>query len=238
MLKNIRRMIRNLIKGMIIAFAFVLLLNTVLQVTSLSQSDVAKSVIAAAGLSSRPDALLFWFLFTAILAFFWAQLSGRGVRSTLGKLASMPRWIGNSVKTTGMTAFPLVMAGVAAALIARLFLLTSVTGIQFLVLMFGILFSQAESLTVLALRLGYSDLNRLVRKSGPVIPAPGFPVMGVFGAFCGFLGVLFVADSVPVIAIVVVLMIAGSLVIWYRRRNAATVAAGPAGASGSGGRGS
>jgi hypothetical protein len=234
MLKNIRGTIRATIRGMIIAFALVLLLNTFLQVTSLRQSDIAKAVIAAAGLSSSPDALLFWFLFTAILAFFWAQITSRGLRKTLGRLATLPRWIGTSVKTTGSTAFPLVMTGVAAALLLRLFLLSGVTGIQFLILMFGILFSQQESLAILALSLGYSDLNRLARKCGPDIPPPGFPVMGVAGAFFGFLGILVIPVSLPVAAGAVVLVVAGSLVVWYRRRKAATTAAYPAGVASSG----
>lgn len=238
MVHNIRGMVKVLIVGMIFAFAIVLLINTFLQATSLSQNEIVKFIIAAAGFSSSPDALFFWFLFTAILAFFWSQLVSRGVRSTLGKLATLPRWILTSVKTTGSTAFPLVMAGIAVALLVRLFLLTTVTGIQFLILMFGILYSQQESLAVLAMSLGYSDLNRLIRKSEPVIPAPGFPVMGVVGAFCGFLIALFIADSLFIIAGVVILMVIGTVAVWYRRRRAApAITASPAGTSLPGGRG-
>ena len=94
----------------------------------------------------------------AILAFFWSQLMFLGVRSTFGKCATIPHWIGNSLKTTGATAIPLVMAGIAAALIVRLYWLTPLTSIQFLVLMAGILYSQQESIAVLALCLGYRIL--------------------------------------------------------------------------------
>lgn len=218
-IRNIRGTVKMVIKGMIIAFAIVFLINILLQVTDLGQSDIAQSVLTGSGLNSSPDTQLFWFLFMAILAFFWSQLMFRGVRSTFGKLATIPRWIGNSLKTTGITAFPLFMAGIAAALIVRLYWLTPLTSIQFLVLMGGILYSQQESIAVLALSLGYSDITRILTRSGPDIPPLAFPVMGVAGAAFGFLLVLFFADTVPIIVAAIILLIVSSFIIRYRKRS-------------------
>lgn len=220
MITNIRGMVRDIIKGMIISFAAVLVLQTLMLAMNMNTSALINSVLATSGLQSSSNALLFWFLFTAIIAFFYSQALNHGIRTTLKKFTTLPGWIGTSVKTTGITAFPLVMAGIAIALIARLYLLTALTGIQFLVLMIGILYSQQESLAILAMRLVYSDLHRAVKKTGPALPAPGFAVMGVVGAFAGFLIVLFIANSPEIIAFAVILVIAGSAAIWYRRKKA------------------
>lgn len=231
MRQNIRSMAKSLIKTMIIAFALVLLLHTFLQVTRLTQEELVQMIIAASGLGSHPNAMLFWFLFTAILAFFWSQVTGRGIRGMLSHGKTVPRWIYASAMTTGSAAFPLIMAGIAAALVVRLLLLTVMTDIQFLILMFSIIFSQQESLFILAMSLGWSDLRRMVKKTGPVIPAPGFPVMAVLGAFCGFILALFTADSLPLIAVIAILIVAVSAGIWYRKRIAAPSMVSPAGTS-------
>jgi|GEM_PF-5393488 hypothetical protein len=217
MVKNIRGMLKSVIKGMIISFLIVLALHTYVQVMKTSNSNLQNSVLAATGLQSNPNALLFWFLLTAIISYFWSQITSRGWRTSFGKFKTLPNWIMSAIRTTGTSAFPLVMSGVAIALIIRLCLLTPLTSIQFLILMFGILFTQQESLSILAMRLGYSDLNRLVKKTDPVIPAPGFPVMGVVGALAGFLFVIFYADTLLVVAIVVAILVAGTLLIHYRK---------------------
>lgn len=218
MISNIRGMVRDVIKGMIISFGAVLVLQTLMLAMNLNSNKLINPVLAVAGLQSSSNALLFWFLLSAIITFFYSQALNRGIRTVLGKFTTLPGWIGKSAKTTGITAFPLVMAGIAIALIARLYLLTALTGIQFLVLMIGILYSQQESLSILAMQLVYSDLNRVVKKTGPALPAPGYAVMGVTGAFAGFLIVLFIADSLAIIAIAAILAIAGFAAIWYRKK--------------------
>jgi hypothetical protein len=218
MIKNARGMVKSVIKGMIISFVIVLILHTLLQVMNRSNSDLQNSVLAVTGLQSSPNALLFWFLLTAIITFFWSQITGRGLRPTVGKITSLPTWISSAARTTGMSAVPLVMSGVAIALIIRLCLLTTLTSIQFLIMMFGILYSQQESLTILALRLGYSDILRAVKKTGPSIPATGFPVMGVVGACAGFLFVVFYADTLLEIVIVIAIMVVVAFLIQYRKK--------------------
>ena len=50
----------------------------------------------------------------------------------------------------------------------------------------------------------------MVKKYGPLIPVPGFPVIAVSGAFCGFLPALFAADPLPIIAVMAILIAAVS----------------------------
>jgi len=107
--RNFHSMVRKLVTGMVIAFVLVLFLNTFLQVTSLAGDDIPKTIIAASGLASSPHALLFWTLFSAILAFFWSQLTGLGVRGLLGRCRSLPAWIGSSAATAGIVALPLLL---------------------------------------------------------------------------------------------------------------------------------
>lgn len=218
--RNFPAMVRGLVKGMVIAFALVLFLNAFLQVTSLSGDDIPKMIIAASGLGSSPHALLFWTLFSAILAFFWSQLTGLGIRGLLGRCRTLPGWFGSSAATAGVAALPLVMAGAGAALLVRFFLLTTATDILLFIVMTGILFSQQHSLSILAMSLGWSDLRRVIKRTGPSIPAPGFAVVCVTGAFLGFLAGLFVPDTLLLISAVAVLFLVGLAVTWYRRRPA------------------
>jgi hypothetical protein len=222
-------MVRKLVTGMVIAFILVLFLNAFLQVTRLSQDDIPKTIIAASGLGSSPHALLFWTLFSAILAFFWSQLTGLGIRGLLGRCRSLPGWIGSSAADAGIAAVPLVMAGAGAALLVRFFLLTPATDILLLIVMTGILFSQQHSLTILAMSLGWSDLRRVIRGTEPSVPAPGFAVVCVAGASLGFLAGLFVTDFLIIIAPVAVLFVAGLAVTWYRKRPASARAPVPGG---------
>lgn len=217
---NFPGMVRKLVTGMVIAFIIVLFLNAFLQVTSLSGKEFYKTIIAASGLASSPNALLFWTLFSAILAFFWSQLTGLGIRGLLGRCRSLPGWIGSSAADAGIAALPLVMAGAGAALLVRFFLLTTATDVLLFIVMTGILFSQQHSLAILAMSLGWSDLRRVITRAGPAIPAPGFAVMSVAGAFLGFLAGLLVSDLLLLIAFVAVLFVTGLAATWYRRRPA------------------
>lgn len=220
--KNSGRMIKGMIMAVAVSFAIVLLLHAILLMMNPGGSDLAATVLAPAGLQSSANALLFWFLLTAILAFAWGQVQARGLVKAIGKLGTLPAWIGGAARTTGISAVPLVMGGMAVALVLRLYLLSVLTGLQFLILLTGILYSQQESIAVLALSLGYSDLHRMVR-GGPAIPAPGLPVMGVLGACAGFVLVLFVEDSLLLAGAAVVLMIAGAMVVLLRKRPRAQV---------------
>jgi hypothetical protein len=95
--------------------------------------------------------------------------------------------------------------------------------------MFGIIFSQQHSLSILAMSLGWSDLRRVFTRTGPSVPAPGFAVVCVTGAFIGFLAGLFVSDFLFIIALVGVLFVAGLAVTLYRRRPGSARAPVPGG---------
>jgi hypothetical protein len=224
MRQNVRSAVREMIKAVIIGFILVLVLNTLLLTTDLGRNPVAASLIDG-GFFSSPETLLFWLLFSALAAFFWTEVRSRGARDALGRCASVPRWIFVSVKSAGESAFPLLMTGAAAALMIRLFLLTTATAVTFLILMFGILYSRQESLWLLAMSLGYSDVHRLFLRSGPVIPAPGYAVTLVFGAFCGFAFVLFYAENLLIIAIGVLIAAACPVLLHYRKKRARPAAA-------------
>jgi hypothetical protein len=118
------------------------------------------------------------------------------------------------------------MGGAAVALLVRMFFLNTLTSIQFLVIMVGILFSQQESLGILAVRLGYSDLVRTIRKTGPQIPAPAFPAMGFVGATVGFLLVLFFADIFLVFVAVTIIAIVGLFYFMFQKRRSVPAKAG------------
>jgi len=203
---------------MALSFVTVIIVQVLLITARTDTGELAKSVLAVADLQSSPNAFLFWFLGTAIVAYFYYQALRQGVRRTLSRFRTFPGWLRTFLAVSGSTAVPLVMAGTAVALTIRLYFLNTATSIQFFILMLGILFAQHESLSILALRLGYSDIRRVVNRGGPAIPAPGFPVMGVIGACAGFFIVLFVADSLPVIAAIVLLMVAATAAIWYYRQ--------------------
>jgi uncharacterized membrane protein len=112
------------------------------------------------------------------------------------------------------------MAGVAIAAAIRLLFLTPVASIPFFIIMLGILFSQHESIAVLAMRLGFSDLHNIVRKSGPAVPSEAFPVAGILGASAGFLLVIFFADTLLALEIAVGLLVIGSVLALVLRRRA------------------
>jgi hypothetical protein len=221
MIKNIPTMIRGIILAAVVSFILVTLLHAVLLLLfpdGAGGTDFPGAVLATAGLQSSAMALLFWVLFAAIFAFFFAQVRSRGIRPTGQKLASTPGWIAWSLKNAGISAFPLAMAGVAIAAAIRLLVLTPVASIPFFVLMLGILFSQHESIAILALRLGYSDLHNIVRKSGPAIPSEAFPVSGILGAAAGFLLVIFFADTLLALEIAIGLLVLGSVLALVLRK--------------------
>jgi hypothetical protein len=221
--KNLPKMARDMIIAAAISFVLVTLLHAVLILIwpdGAGGTEFPGPLLATAGLASSATALLFWFLFAAIFAFIFAQVRSRGLRATGQKLASAPGWIAWSVKNAGISTFPLAMAGVAVAAAIRLALLTSATSIQFFILMAGILFSQHESIAVLALRLGYSDLYRVVRKGGPALPPEAFPVSGVLGAALGFLLVIFFTDTLLALEIAVGLLVIGSILALVMRKRA------------------
>ena len=223
LIKNLPKMVNDMIIGAVISFILVTLLHTILVLLypdGAGGTDFPGAVLATAGLQSSAMALLFWFLFAAIFAFFFAQVRSRGIRPTGQKLASTPGWIAWSLKNAGISAFPLAMAGVAIAAAIRLLVLTPVATIPFFVLMLGILFSQHESIAVLAMRLGFSDLHTIVRKSGPAVPSEAFPVSGILGAAAGFLLVIFFADTLLALEIAVGLLVIGSVLALVLRKRA------------------
>lgn len=222
-IKNLPKMARGMIIGAVVSFILVTLLHAVLLLLypdGAGGTDFPGAILATAGLQSSPVALLFWALLAAIFAFFFEQVRSRGIRPTGQKLASAPGWIAWSLKNAGISAFPLAMAGVAIAATVRLLILTPVASIPFFLLMLGILFSQHESIAVLALRLGFSDLHNIFRKSGPAIPSEAFPVSGVIGAAAGFLLVIFFADTLLTLGIAVGLLVIGSILALVLRRRA------------------
>ena len=222
LIKNLPKMVKGMIIAAVVSFILVTLLHAVLLLLfpdGAGGADFPGAVLATAGLRSSPMALLFWFLFAAIFAFFFAQVRSRGIRPTGQKLASTPGWITWSLKNAGIGSFPLAMAGVAIAAAIRLLVLTPVASIPFFVMMLGILFSQHESIAVLAMRLGYSDLHRVVRKSGSAVPSEAFPVAGILGAAAGFLLVIFFADTLMALEIAVGLLVIGTiLALVFRKR--------------------
>ena len=222
LIKNLPKMVKGMIIAAVISFILVTLLHTILVLLypdGAGGTDFPGAVLATAGLRSSPIALLFWVLFAAIFAFFFAQVRSRGIRPTGQKLASTPGWVAWSLKNAGIGAFPLAMAGVAIAAAIRLLFLTPVASIQFFIMMLGILFSQHESIAVLAMRLGYSDLHTIVRKSGPAVPSEAFPVAGILGAAAGFLLVIFFADTLMALEIAVGLLVIGMiLALVFRKR--------------------
>ena len=223
LVKNLPKMVKDMIIAAVISFILVTLLHAVLLVLfpdGAGGADFPGAVLVTAGLQSSPMALLFWFMFAAIFAFFFAQVRSRGIRPTGQKLASTPGWVAWSLKNAGINAFPLAMAGVAIAAAIRLIVLTPVASIPFFVMMLGILFSQHESIAVLALRLGYSDLHRVVRKSGPSVPSEAFPVAGIIGAAAGFLLVIFFADTLLALEIAVGFLVIGSILALVLRKRA------------------
>lgn len=222
-IKNLPKMAKDMIIAAVVSFIAVTLLHAILMVMfpdGIPGTDIPGSILAVAGLQSSPTALLFWFLFAAIFAFFYAQVKSQGTKKTWNKVTSMPGWIAASVKTAGIGAFPLAMAGVSIAVVIRMFFLTTMTSIQFFILMVGILYSQRESIAVLAMRLGYSDLNRVVKKTGPRLLPESYPVTGFMGAAAGFLLVIFFADTLLAIEIAVVLLIIGSVLALILRKRA------------------
>ena len=221
MIKNFRKIIKGLITGMILSFVIVLVIHTLLLLAAGSPSgtgDLTSSVLTLAGLQSSPGTLLFWFLLTGIIAFFFSQARTRGIRKTAGKFLTLPAWIATAIRTSGIALLPLVTGGITVALVARLFLLTTLTTIELLVLMLGIIFVQQESLTVRALQFGYSDLSRAFRKIGPRVPAPGFAVMGITGVAAGFILALLVPDSLLVILAAAVLTVVGVVILRWKKR--------------------
>ena len=226
MIRNIRGTLKSVIVGMVISFILVLALHTLLLLinpaggVNQGSNDLLTVLTSMAGQQSTPATLLFWFLLTAIIAFMCSWIRSRGLRKTLNNIATLPGWILSAVRKTGISAIPLLMGGAAIALLVRLLFLNMLTSIQFLIIMLGLLLSQQESLGVLALCLGYSDLNRLIGKTGPKIPAPGFAVMAILGAAAGFVIVLFLPDVFLVFVVFTILAIAGLLVIQSRKRPA------------------
>lgn len=236
-IKNIRATSKGIIKAMIISFAAVLVLQTLLLALHMDTSAIINSVLAVAGFQSSPDALFFWFLATAIIAFAYSQVRGMGTKKAIAKAGSLLSWIGSAARSAGSFAFPLLMTGCALALLVRLYLLSAVTGVQFLILLFGVLYSQQESLAILAIRLLYSDVNRVAKKTGPSLPRPAFPVMGVAGACAGLILVLFFSDIVILVAVTAALAIIGFAIILIRKKRAAPPKSGlPASPAGSGGK--
>jgi hypothetical protein len=230
-IKNIRGMLKRVIIGMVISFVVVLVLHTLLMFinpagSSQGTNDLLNALLGMTRQQSSPTVLLFWFLLTAIIAFFYSQIRSNGLRKTGHKVATLPGWILAAARTTGISAVPLAMGGVAIALLVRMFFLNTLTSIQFLVIMLGLLLSQQESMGVLALRLGYSDLYRFVRKTGPHIPQPGFPVMGIAGAGAGFVIVLFVADIFLIFVGVTIIAIAGIFYFLSQKHRTMPVKAG------------
>jgi hypothetical protein len=194
----LRQLPKNLLKSipwMILMAGFTWVFHTYLLVAINEGFDVSgASPWLKAALSGRlwPSGILFWTLMGGLASFAFGQLRQNGLGKTFGAIGSTPGWMAASLKGFSMTRLPLLLGSLASGFLVMMIANSPLYAVQFGLLLTGEWLAQGKGLLGMVIPLGWTDVQRLFKRSQP--PAPFSPNWMAFvlaglsvSALCGLI---------------------------------------------------
>jgi hypothetical protein len=185
-----------------------------------SGNPILDSILVLANVNpTPPNVLLFWFLLNFLFWWVVGVFREKGILGGVKQFATTPIFVAKSLREAGLGAFPMLMAGLAFAFLMRLAILGTMTTLQMFLISIGVLVSQADSIVLIGLQLGFKDVKGLVSRGQQVqAPSTALPATMVLGAVLGFAYLVYFPFNPVMVQALVVLMILGLLVLFMRGR--------------------
>jgi len=181
------------------------------------------SVIFSDGQRGSPFVMMFYFVVTYLFWWFVGVVKQRGIGGALKQLVTTPGWIGSNLKKAGASAFPVIIGGLAVSFILGLTVIKPGASLSLMLMMFGVLASQEESLMVHGLYLGFNDISNIFNKGSEDGTDVSLPVMSLFGAFVGFAWMSFLTTNPLYIGGLLAITVVGLGVMFVRGRRSRTL---------------
>jgi len=227
---GIPQMIKSMIVTSVISGAFTLGLHFYLILVpndgyNSSGIPILDSILVLANVNpTPPNVLLFWFLANYLFWMIIGTFKEHGLVGGVKQFVTTPLFAINGLRESGFGAFPMIMGGLGFAFIMRLGVLGTMTTIQMFLMMFGIILSQEDSITLIGMDLFFTDVRKLVNR-GKEIESSGFglPTSMILGSIIGFAYLVFFPYNVVMVQILLVLMVlgVGGMFIQSRKKGAA-----------------
>ena len=194
----LKQMPKNLLKAlpwMILMSGFTWVFHTFLLVFINEGFDVTGAspwIKAALAGPWWPSGILFWTIMGGLASFAFGQLRQNGLGKTFRAIGSTPGWMASSLKGFSMSRLPLLLGSLVSGFLVMAIANSPLYAIQFGVMLLGEWLAQGKGLLGMVIPLGWSDAQRLFKRSRP--PAPFSPNwMGLVlaglsvSAFCGLI---------------------------------------------------
>ena len=191
---------------------------------SLGNNPTINAMIFGDGQATSSRVMLFYFLLN--YAFWWLINTFRikGITQTIKLIVTTPVWVTSSLVKTGLSALPLLLAGITASFIVGLSILTGPSSILMFATSLTWLFAQDQSLLVLGLQFGFNDLRNLIGEKHTQLPDKAAPVVAILGSSIGFAYMTFFTPNTRAMLAIIALTIAGSVYMIIRDRKASVAA--------------
>jgi hypothetical protein len=197
--KNLLQLVGLIVKGLLkglpwkiviagLVFVFTWLVHTFLMVGPNGGYGAGSNAFLDNVLALRGRVIsgtLFWTLLTALPLMIGRRLLREGITKTVKDLITLPAWLRRSWHQAAGISLPVLIASMALHLLFASWLNNRLVSLQLILVLVGSLLSQNRSLSQLALKLGYQDFSRLLRRSNP---APYSPAWGAIILAAGVVG--------------------------------------------------
>jgi hypothetical protein len=194
----LRQMPKNLLKSipwMILMSGFTWVFHTYLLVFINEGFDVtgaSRWIKAALSGPWWPSGILFWTLMGGLASFAFGQLRQNGLGKTFNAIGSTPGWIVKSLKGFSMPRLALLLGSLVSGFLVMAIANSPLYAFQFGLLLVGEWLAQGKGLLGIVVPLGWSDAQRLFRRSRPPAPfSPNGMALVLAGlstsAFCGLI---------------------------------------------------
>ncbi len=166
-----------------------------------------------------PNVLLFWFLANYLFWWIIGTFKEYGIVGGVKQFVTTPMFAVNSLKESGLGAFPMMMGGLGFAFLMRLGILGTMTTLQMFLMMIGVLVSQKDSIALIGMNLFFTDVRRMLNR-GKEIDSTGFglPSSLVIGSVIGFAYLVFFPYNVLMVQVLLVLMVVGLIGLFVQGR--------------------
>ena len=191
---------------------------------SLGNNPTINAMIFGDGQATSSRVMLFYFLLN--YAFWWLinTFRTKGITQTIKLIVTTPVWVTSSLVKTGLSALPLLLAGITASFIVGLSILTGPSSILMFATSLTWLFAQDQSLLVLGLQFGFNDLRNLIGEKHTQLPDKAAPVVAILGSSIGFAYMTFFTPNTRAMLAIIALTIAGSVYMIIQDRKASVAA--------------
>jgi len=131
---------------------------------------------------------LFWILLMWIGTLVFTQIKKKGISGMVENIRQTPSWVLSMKDRTGTISTAILMGGVGAALILTGYISNFLVSLLLMLAIIGAFVARQESILLLACRLAYSDILRILKRAeGFTSIDIAFPTVALSGALGGFL---------------------------------------------------